>query len=189
MDFNRDFGRSLSYMVPVHFRGWSSTLGDLTSNRWEIHQEYAHHRDECRVVLAHQDLQMVAYIPSVNMLRVQAPPILHVSHMVNPKEIHIHGELPRFTEMEIGWRQEGMNLYADATFSMMNRATPSFRLSDILVPVKKLILPEEDERTVDDLLGHILSKQKNLMDTIAERKTRETLIEKPSAQIVKLFAA
>lgn len=67
----------------------------------------------------------------------------------------------------------------------------AFCLADILQPVdvEKLIVAREDEKTVDDLLKHILSKQVNLREEIAQRRVKENLIEKPSAQIVKLFAA
>lgn len=177
----------LGSQVRVRFQGWESHLHILMQNGWDIH--VSQRIDHCRsdIMFSNTEIGMVATVDEFDMMQRHQVHELHVTRITNPNHTMI-----RSANRPVIMRHE---LAMAPCFSEAHPATwpvwNEFCLADILQPVniEKLLVAREDEKTVDDLLAHILTKQGPLRQEIAERRVKENLIERPSAQIVKLFAA
>lgn len=175
----RYFGQNVS----LSYIGWEATLIGLLRQGWKFHLNASPHNMRASLFMCHRDMELVAHFDEVDLMQRRHQHRLCVSQMSHIRGTHITAhEQPMYREMELRMSpyQEAYH-YRDRHFCLMDILQP--------VDVEKLLVAREDEKTVDDLLKHILSKQANLREEIAIRRVKENLIEKPSAQIVKLFAA
>lgn len=175
--------RSLGHNVQVLFEGWESTLPKLLDNGWEFHTSRSLEMNNSAAFFTNSTLKLGAIVNDMDFMGRRMFHHIRISRVVCLQGSFIQART----------RPDYMIHRVDLASHIMPERMDmqNFALIDILqaVDVEKLLIAKEDEKTVDDLLGHILAKQSNLRQEIAERRVRETLIERPSAQIVKLFAA
>lgn len=179
--------RRFGEQVRIRFQGWKSTLGELMYCGWNVYSEVLHYEYATRLIFSNEDIGLVGMTDDMNIMHRQAYHDIVINRMTPPRNTMIRTqERPIYRSMSLGFASHMEDILISHTVY-----DQSFCLADILQPVdvEKLIVAREDEKTVDDLLKHILSKQSNLREEIAQRRVKENLIEKPSAQIVKLFAA
>ncbi len=170
--------------VILHFQGWEAPLGRLYDSGWEVHTEPLYHRERTELILCNRSIQLAAFIDDAHFLTRARIHHLQVRSVYPSGGIRIVSveRMPRYVQM-VG----GLN---KATMPEVLRQR-EFSLADILQPAsnQQLLVPKEDEKSVDDFLNSILAKQSDLRQEIAERRVKENLIERPTAQLIKLFAA
>ncbi len=175
--------RSLGHNVRVFFEGWESTLPRLLDSGWDLQTERNLHHGNIGAIFTNNTLKLCGFINDIDFMTRSNTHMIKISRVVCLQGSFIQAtSRPDYVVQRVDLGTHIMHEY----MNMQN-----FALIDILQPVDidKLLIAKEDEKTVDDLLGHILKKQTNLRNEIAERRVRETVIERPSAQIIKLFAA